>query len=96
MKMYMIIYDAGYDEDVNETLVGCCITGFTKWTQVMEKGEKTVPKMNDSVWPGYNCAIMMAVAEPEEPDIKKALDALYDSLGSKGLRVYTWGIEQVL
>ncbi len=96
MKMYLIIYDAGFDEDVNETLVSCCITGFTKWSQVLGKGEKSVPKMNDAVWPGYNCAIMMAVESSEEPDIKKALASLYERLGSGGMRVYTWATEKVL
>lgn len=96
MKMYFIIYDAGFDEDVNETLVSCCITGFTKWHQVLGKGEKSVPKMNDAVWPGYNSAIIMAVDDAEEPDIIRALELLYERLGSKGMRVYTWATEKIL
>lgn len=95
MKMYLIIYDVGFDEEVNETLVSCCVTGFTKWNQVLGKGERSEPKMNDEVWPGYNCAIMMAVEASEEPDITKALTFLYERLGSSGIRVYTWATEQL-
>jgi len=94
--MYMIIYDAGFDDEINETLVSCGITGFTKWSRVLGKGEKSDPKMNDAVWPGYNYAIMMAVETPVEPDIQNALKSLYERLGSGGIRVYTWTVDKIL
>jgi hypothetical protein len=96
MKMYLIIYDASFDDEVNETLVSCCVTGFTKWSKVLGKGEKSDPKMDDEVWPGFNCTIMMAVEEADEPDIQKALKLLYERLGAGGIRVYAWQAEKVI
>lgn len=96
MKMYLIIYDASFDEEVNETLVSCCVTGFTKWSRVLGKGEGSDPKMDDEVWPGYNSTIMMAVKEVDEPDIQKALKFLYGRLGAGGIRVYAWNVEKVI
>lgn len=96
MKMYTIIYDAGFDEEVNETLTACRIKGFTKWNRVLGKGERSDPKMNDSVWPGFNCTIMMAVDPSEEEGVNQALKKLYKQVGSGGIRVYAWAVEQVL
>lgn len=96
MKMYMIIYDASFDEDVTDTLTSCCITGFTKWRRVLGRGERSDPKMDDAVWPGYNSTIMMAVDIPEEPEVTEALKGLYGRMGSMGLRLYSWPIEKIL
>ena len=96
MKMYLIIYDVAVDEDVNEILSSCSITGLTKWDRVLGKGELSDPKMDDAVWPGYNCAIMTAVSLSEEPELKEALQSLYKKMGSKGLRVFGWDVDNVL
>jgi len=96
MKMYLIIYDVAFDEDVNEALSSSGITGFTKWDRVLGKGELSDPKMDDAVWPGYNCTIMAAVSPSEEPDLKEAMQSLYIKMGSKGLRVFGWEVEQLL
>ncbi len=96
MKMYLIIYDVAVDEEVNEILSSCSITGLTKWDRVLGKGELSDPKMDDAVWPGYNCAIMTAVSLSEEPELKEALQSLYIRMGSKGLRVFGWEVDNVL
>jgi hypothetical protein len=96
MKMYMIVYDAGYDEDVIETLSSLGIKGYTKWTKVLGKGEKSDPKMDDGIWPGYNSTIMMTVNMAQETGVKQALKNLYENLRSRGIRVFSWPINQIL
>ena len=51
MKMYLIIYDVDYDEEVMEALSICRVTGYTKWNRVLGKGERSDPKLDDAVWP---------------------------------------------
>jgi len=96
MKMYLIIYDAGFDEDVMETLSTCCVTGYTKWTRVLGKGERSAPKMDDAVWPGFNCAVMMAVEEELEATVFDALQSLHKRMGGKALKVFGWPLERVI
>ena len=96
MKMYMIVYDAGYDDDVIEALSSFGITGYTKWTKVLGLGVKSDPKMDDGIWPGYNSSIMMTVDEEQEVEIKKALYKLYEKVRGRGLRVFSLPVQQIL
>jgi len=96
MKMLLIIYDVMYDEQVMETISKCCVTGFTKWEKVLGKGKRSDPKMDDSIWPGYNCAMMVA-AEPELANgLLAALSDLLKQIGEKAIKVFAWPLEQVL
>ena len=96
MKMYMIVYDAGYDEDVINAITSFGITGYTKWNRVLGQGEKSDPKMDDGIWPGYNSTIMMTVNMAQEVGINQALQDLYVKLRNRGIRVFSWPIKQVL
>ncbi len=96
MKMFMMIYDVDYDEDVVETLSTCCVAGFSKWSKVLGKGERSAPKMDDSVWPGYNCAVMLAVDESVEKAVFDSLKKLHKEMGKKGLKVFSWPLESVI
>ena len=63
MKLFLMIYDADFDEDVMEMLTICCVTGYTKWDRVLGKGKKSDSKLDDAVWPGYNCAVAVAAGD---------------------------------
>jgi len=96
MKMLFMIYDVNFDEDVMEVLSTCCITGYTKWSRVLGKGERSAPKLDDAVWPGFNCAVMMAVEKELEPAVFEALQALHKQMGGKGMKVFGWPLERVI
>ena len=96
MKMFLIIYDVDFDEDVMEILSTCCVAGYTKWRQVLGKGGRSDPKMDDAVWPGFNCAVMMAVDEELEPLVFEALQSLHERMGGKAIKVFGWPLEKVI
>lgn len=97
MKMVMIVYDAAFDDRVRETLDGCGSQGFTLWRRVLGSGRRSEPKMDDSVWPGYNNALMAAVeAGACFERLLKGLAELHEALGGKGLKVFTWPLEKVI
>ena len=96
MKMFIIIYDVTNDDDVMETLSNCCVSGYTKWSKALGKGKRSDPKMDDAVWPGYNCAVMMAVDEDLESEVYNALLKLHKKTGKKALKVFGWPIEQLI
>jgi len=96
MKMYMIIYDVDHDENVMETLSQCCVMGYTKWTRVLGKGSRSNPKMDDAVWPGFNCVVMMGVDEESEPVVIEAMKSLHEGMGKKALKVFCWPLEKVI
>jgi len=96
MKMLFIIYDVDFDEDVMETLATCCAAGYTKWTRVLGKGERSNPKLDDGVWPGFNCAVVMAVENELDTTVVEALQSLHNRMGQKALKVFGWPIEKVI
>ena len=96
MKLLLMIYDADFDEDVMEMLATCCVTGYTKWDRVLGKGKKSDPRLDDAVWPGYNCAIAVVVENDVEDDIFNAVKSLYSKLGSKGFVVYELPVLRVI
>lgn len=96
MKMFLIVYDVGFDKDVTETLSACGVTGYTKWDRVLGKGERSDPKMDDAVWPGFNCALMMAVDRAIEPAVFNGLQSLHKRMGGKELKVFEWPLEKVI
>ncbi len=96
MKMLFMIYDVDFDEEVMETLSTCCITGYTKWSKVLGKGERSAPKLDDAVWPGFNCAVMMAVDDELEPKVFEAMQSLHKKKGGKALKVFGWPLERMI
>ena len=96
MKMLFMIYDVDFDEEVMETLSTCCITGYTKWSKVLGKGERSAPKLDDAVWPGFNCAVMMAVDDELEPKVFEAMQSLHKKKGGKALKVFGWPLERIV
>jgi nitrogen regulatory protein PII len=96
MKMLFIVYDVELDEDVMETLKACCIRGYTKWDRVLGKGEKSNPKLDDAVWPGYNCTIAVAVEDSIEDETIKALTGLSDKLEGKGFKAFELPVLRVI
>ncbi len=96
MKMFMVVYDRDYDEEVMELLTHCCITGFTKWDRVLGKGARSEPKMDDSVWPGYNCAVLIAVDPELEELVFDSLMTLHKRIGERAIKVFAWPLERVI
>ncbi len=95
MDMYWIFYDASFDEDVMETLEHCCVTGFTKWDRVLGKGPHAVPKMDNAVWPGYNCAVLVAVADEGSAHLRTSLQDLRKRLGGRGMEIFRMPGERI-
>ncbi|MDY6862313.1 MAG: transcriptional regulator [Thermodesulfobacteriota bacterium] len=96
MKLLLIIYDAEYDEELTEHLNRSGIKAFSKLEKVLGKGKKSSPKMDSSVWPGFNSGIIIGVDEKEEKNIMKNLFSLSTELGGKGLKVFVLPVLEVI
>lgn len=97
MKMVMVVYDAAFDDAVLAALSECGAPGFTQWRRVLGRGQRSEPRMDDSVWPGYNHALVAAVEDgPCLEATVAALAELHRRLGGKGLKVFSWPLEAVI
>lgn len=97
MKMLMVAYDAACDDQVLEILAACDTPGFTRWKRVSGRGRRSDPRMDDSVWPGYNNVLLAGVEEGRQlDDLREALSRLQRQLGGKGLKVFAWPVEALI
>jgi len=96
MKILLIIYDVDFDEDVMEAISACPVTGYTKWDRVLGKGAQSDPKLDDAVWPGYNCAMVVAIEDEIKEEVVAAMTALSERLGGKGFKVFELPVSKVI
>ncbi len=96
MKLLLIIYDAEYDEELTELIDISGIKAFSKWEKILGKGKKSSPKMDNSVWPGFNSGIIVGVDEKEEKNIMENLFSLSTKLEGKGLKVFVLPVLAVI
>ncbi|HPC47830.1 MAG TPA: transcriptional regulator [Deltaproteobacteria bacterium] len=96
MRMIFMIYDVDFDDDVMDTLSSLELTGYTKWDRVLGKGKRSEPKLDDAVWPGFNCAVMIAVEDDNEQAVFSALEDLFKRLGAKGFAVFELPVLRVI
>lgn len=88
MKLLFITYDADLDDDVMEMLDSLGVNGFTKWDKVLGKGKNSEPKLDTSVWPGFNCAVAVVISDDDQERILEELRKFSLRLDGKGFRVF--------
>lgn len=88
MKLLFITYDADLDDDVMEMLDSLGVNGFTKWDKVLGKGKNSEPKLDTSVWPGFNCAVAVVISDNDQERILEELRKFSLRLDGKGFRVF--------
>ena len=96
MKFLLVVYNVDFDDDVMETLQTCCVTGYTKWDKVLGKGKNSVPKLDNAVWPGYNCALAIAVESEKEETVIENLSNLSQRHKGAGIKIYEWPLLRII
>jgi len=94
--MLFMIYDADFDEDVMEMLASCSITAYTKWGRVLGKGKRSEPRLDDAIWPGYNCAVAVVIEDGLEDGIFRAANDLLSKLGGVGFAMFELPVDRIL
>jgi hypothetical protein len=96
MQILMVVYDVAFDEEVMAALGRCRLSGYTKWSRVVGAGEHSPPRLGTAVWPGHNCALLMALEDGALPEVTETLQGLFRRMGEKALAVFGWGAERVI
>lgn len=96
MKLLFITYDADFDEEVMEILNSQGITGFTKWDRVLGKGKNSEPRLDNAVWPGFNCAVAAVISDEEQEKIMETLTKFSLQLDGKGFKVFVLPVSTVI
>lgn len=93
----MIVYNQAVTEKVDLLLDKLNIRGYTKWENVMGRGnEKGEPRMGTHTWPEMNSSTLVIVEDEKVNillDVIKKLDAINDEVGVKA---FVWNIETMI
>ena len=88
MKMLLVIYDAGIDEDLQRVLEEVDIPGYTKLVDATGTGRKG-NRFGTQIWPGTNNLLWIALEDHEVDGLVQRLRELKESyLKPPALRVF--------
>jgi nitrogen regulatory protein PII len=95
MKAVLIIHNEAIDRDVDEALNSAGIRCFTKFTNVLGKGEISEPRLNTEVWPGINYGTLIVTDQTKGKEIMDKVRQMREKLGSEGLKAFMWEIDDI-
>lgn len=95
MKMILIAYNEGIDDDLMVELTGCGVDCFTKWQRVLGKGILSEPHLNSAVWPGANNVLMLVVEDIKCKAIIGKVKDLRKTLGKEGIKAFVLPVDEV-
>ena len=93
MKMVLIVYEAGIDEDLPGILSEAEVKAFTKLTGAVGTGRKG-HRFGTQVWPGTNNLLWIALSEERVSGVVSRLHALKQSyVKPPALQVFVFPVE---
>lgn len=97
MKVFFVVYNQAYNQEIVELLETCGQRGYTVWTEVGGRGGLDgEPHLGNHAWPTQNHALMSVV---EDSLAAKLMDLLRetDKANPKlGLRAYVLPVDDAL
>jgi len=97
MKMVLISYYVGIEEELTEILSSLGIEGFTKWERVLGRGKTSGPHLGSHIWPKTNTLLSIALEDAQASLLVEKVQELKDTpLGKEGIKAFLWPIEKVI
>jgi nitrogen regulatory protein PII len=96
MKMFIIVYSWGIDDEVIAALTKRGLKAYTKWTKVLGCGTETEPKMGTQVWPGENDVITMVINDEDAAKVKEVVLNLRKEHPRSGVRCFIMPVEEMI
>lgn len=94
MKMIMISYNSAIESEVTEVLKNLSIQNFTKWTNVLGKGEKSGSHFGTEIWPGINSVIAIALEDNKKDEVIAQIRKLRTRFVKIGVKAFVWNLEE--
>jgi hypothetical protein len=95
MKAVLIVHNVAIDEEVNEILASVGIEHYTKFPNILGKGELSEPHLNTDVWPAINCGTFVVTEPVKAKEVMENVRRMRGKLGSEGLKAFMWEIDDI-
>jgi len=95
MKAVLIVHNVAISEEVNEALESFGIDCYTKFPNIIGKGEISEPHLNIDVWPGINCGTFVVIEQVKAKKVMENVRRLREKLGTEGIKAFMWEIDDI-
>jgi nitrogen regulatory protein PII len=96
MKAIMIIHNQAVEADVTEALESLGVKSYSKFTDVLGRGQLSEPRLNTDVWPGTNIATFIVTDQNKAKEIMQQIAQMRLNLGKEGLKAFSWQIDEII
>ena len=94
MKLVFIVFNISIQEDVEQLLQQQAITCYTLWPRLQGRGVSTGPRMDTSIWPGANAAMMVVTHDEAAKKLLAAIDEMRRTVGkNEGIKAFLLNVE---
>lgn len=95
-KLVFLVYNISIEEDIQRLLEQQGVQCFTQWPRVYGKGATTGPRMDSSVWPGANSALMAVVEATRVQPLMAAIEQLREGTAKReGCKAFVLPVESM-
>ncbi len=95
MKMTFLSYKESMDNEIMALLADAGIKAYTKWKEVMDRGDTGYPKMGTHIWPGFNSALVVAAGDEEAKALMKRIKEFNASRKFDFIKAMQWTIDDM-
>jgi nitrogen regulatory protein PII len=95
MKAVLIVHNVAIDEEVNEVLESVGINCYTKFPNIIGRGEISEPHLNIDVWPGINCGTFVVIEQVKAKKVMENVRRLREKLGTEGIKAFMWEVDDI-
>ncbi|RPJ35891.1 MAG: hypothetical protein EHM35_08955 [Planctomycetaceae bacterium] len=95
MKAVLIVHNAAIDAEVNDLLTSVGIACYTKFADVLGRGQLSEPHLNTEVWPGVNYATLAIVEDDKARAAMDSVRRMRQTHGSEGVKAFLWEIQDI-
>ena len=97
MKMVLISYYVGIEEELTEALASLRIEGYTKWERVLGRGKTSGPHLGTHIWAKTNALLFIALEDAQASLLMgKVQELKVTPLGKEGIKAFLWPIEKII
>jgi nitrogen regulatory protein PII len=95
MKAVLIVHNVAIDEEVNEVLESVGINCYTKFPNIIGRGEISEPHLNTDVWPGINCGTFVVIEQVKAKKVMENVRRIREKLGTEGIKAFMWEVDDI-
>lgn len=97
MKMVLISYYVGIEEELMEALSSLGLEGYTKWERALGRGKTSGPHLGTHIWPKTNAILTVALEDVQACLLMEKVRELKAApLGKEGIKAFLWPLEETV